>query len=188
MQMHRQPLTCNNRGITWNCKTNARLFQENCFSQLRFFLGFFFLLFRSITHCISPHHKTVSYISLLWFKWFMTHSLIVVCYTIIVISIIWYMSHFLCSYLLQSMIVMSLNIGLSSFCIDDDHILCVLDTTSFHIKLFTALLFTIYWALQASPVDYKSSLKFILCCPVLSIFLGHFVTAIRNCLISWHHV
>lgn len=63
---------------------NFCLFQENCFSQLGFFLFFW-----SLSHCTSPHHKTVSYISLLRFKWFMTHSLIMACYTVIVISITW---------------------------------------------------------------------------------------------------
>lgn len=147
MQMPHTTLTWNDQSSTWNYTTIARLFPLS--RELIFTTPAIFLLFRTITHYISPHHKTVSYVSLLWFKWFMTHSLFVVCCTIIVISIIWYMSHFLCSYLLQSnMILMSLNTCLSSFCIDDDHISYALDMTSFHLKHFTALLFTTYWALQ----------------------------------------
>lgn len=96
MEMPHATLTWNDQSSTWNYRTNVRLFSS--FKRIAFHnSGVFFLLFRTITHCISPHHKIVSYVSLLRFKWFMTHSFIVVCYTVIVISIIWYMSHFLCT-------------------------------------------------------------------------------------------
>lgn len=71
----------------------------------------------------------------------MTHSFVVVCYSVIVISIIQNVSHFLCSYLLQSIILTSLNICLCLICTGNDHILHLLNAIYFHLKNWTPLLF-----------------------------------------------
>lgn len=150
---------------TWIFTRNAIIFASSkriVFHNSGGFLGWFFpvLFFSEVSVIAFLPIMKLSVVSLLWFKWFMTHSLIVVCYTAIVISIICYVSHFLCSCLLQRMILTSLHICLSSFCSDDDQILYQLNLIYFYLKHLTALLFTLYWALQASPVDHQSSLKF----------------------------